>query len=273
MNDTEDLMASDNVFDVAIENGWWDGREPFRWDMAYSGRKANSLRTWRALSMAAPSLGLKPRAEDYPFCVRPDRKLTFQDVRDMHGDHFEGTPFDQTKGPFGSPNRPGAERSIATMRSEYVVINQVRGWMPSHVRGVTWWGVDDGDTNCYVPLYCGITEVPEAYTKGDHHSLDLSSAFWLFNLAGNWAQLRYCDMIKEINHEQRRIESAELSMQPLVDERAMRLYDASPEAARAYLTEYCVRNADAVLDSWRDLLDRLVDVYDDGGAAPVPGVA
>lgn len=77
-------------------------------------------------------------------------------------------------------------------------------------------------------------------------------------------------MIEEINHEQVRIESAELSMQPLVDEKAMRLYGASPEAARAYLTEYCVRNADAVLDSWRGLLDRLVDVYDDGGAGPVP---
>lgn len=279
----ESFMASDNVYDVALKNGWWDGKEPFRWDMAYSNKKANSLRTWRALSMVAPSLGLRPYAEDYPFYVKPDRKVTFFDLRDIHGDHFEGTEFDQTKGlaagPFGDPNwpepAPGVEeykplRSIATMNSEYVVINQVRGWMPDPVKGVAWWGIDDGDTNCYVPFYCGITRLPEAYTIGDHHTLDLNSAFWIFNLAGNWARLRYRDMIREINVEQRRIESAELSAQQSIDKKAIELYEKDPIAAREFLTDYCLRNANNVLTRWRSLLDELIDKYDDNGGGPAP---
>lgn len=279
----ESFMASDNVYDVALKNGWWDGKEPFRWDMAYSNKKANSLRSWRALSMVAPSLGLRPYAEDYPFYVKPDRKVTFFDIRGIHGDHFEGTAFDRTRGlaagPFGDPNwpepAPGVEeykplRSIAIMNSEYVVINQVRGWMPDPVKGVAWWGVDDGDTNCYVPFYCGITQLPEAYTIGDHHALDLNSAFWIFNLAGNWARLRYSDMIKEINVEQRRIENAELSAQQSIDKKAMELYENDPIAARKFLTDYCLRNANDVLTRWRSLLDELIDKYDDNGGGPAP---
>jgi dipeptidase len=279
----DSFMASDNVFDVALKNDWWDGKEPFRWDLAYSNRKAGSLRTWRALSLAAPSLGLKPGAEDYPFCVRPDKKMTFFDVRDLHGDHFEGTAFDQTRGlaagPFGDPNWPRAnpeveeykpDRSIAIMNSEYVVINQVRGWMPDPVKGVSWWGVDDGDTNCYVPFYCGVTRLPEAYSVGDHHALDLNSAFWIFNLAGNWAQLRYRDMIKKINVEQRRIENSELSAQPSIDKKAMEFYNKDPDKAREFLTEYCLRNADNVLNRWRSLLNELVSEYDDNGGGPAP---
>jgi len=209
--------------------------------------------------------------------------MTFFDVRDLHGDHFEGTAFDQTKGlaagPFGDPNWPRAnpevegykpDRSIAIMNSEYVVINQVRGWMPDPVKGVSWWGVDDGDTNCYVPFYCGVTRLPEAYSVGDHHALDLNSAFWIFNLAGNWARLRYSDMIKKINVEQRRIENSELSAQPSIDKKAIEFYNKDPDKAREFLTDYCLRNADNVLNRWRSLLYELVSEYDDNGGGPAP---
>ena len=281
LNNTGHFMASEDVFDVAIENGWWDPNsgEPFRWDVAYSDKKATGLRKWRALSMVAPSLDLKPYAEEYPFSVKPDKKLSLQDVREIHGDHLEGTEFDQTKGlpagPWGCPNwpRPNPQvpsyrpkQSIAMMASEYVVINQVRGWLPDPIAGVAWWGVDDGDTTCYVPLYCGITELPKAYTVGNHHEFDPNSAFWVFNLVGNIAQLRYCDMIKEINQAQNRIEGVEIAMQEFVDARALELYTQDPALARQFLTTYCVTNANWVVDQWWFLLSDLLDKYDDGGS-------
>ena len=288
LNNTDYFMASENVFDIAIENGWWnpDSGEPFRWDLAYSNKKATSLRKWRALSMVAPSLDLKPYAEEYPFSVKPDKKLSFHNIRQIHGDHFEGTEFDQTKGlpagPWGCPNWPipseklpsysySPKYGIAVMSCDYVVINQIRGWLPDPIAGVVWWGVDDGDTNCYVPFYCGISELPEAYTVGNHHEFDANSAFWVFNLVGNIAQLRYCDMIKEINLAQERIESEEIDMQEFIDARALELYAQDPDLARECLTTYCITNANQVVDQWWLLLSNLLDKYDDYGlrrAAP-----
>ena len=285
LNDADYFMASENVFRVAIENGWWnlDSGEPFRWDLAYSNKKATSLRMWGALSMAAPSLSLKPYAEEYPFSVRPDKKLSFQDIREIHGDHFEGTEFDQTiglpAGPWGCPNWPRSnqnvssyrpKRSIAVMCSEYVVINQIRGWLPDPIAGIVWWGVDDGDTTCYVPFYCGIDELPEAYTIGNHHKFDSDSAFWIFNLVGNIAQLRYCEMIKEINLVQRRIESSEVDMQEFIDARALELYTKDPDLAREFLTDYCITNANKVVDQWWLLLSDLLNRYDDNLGGPAP---
>ena len=62
------------------------------------GDRSNSLREWRALSLVAPSLGLKvtgdPASDRYPFSVKPDRPLTVPKLMDVMRDGYEGTEFD-----------------------------------------------------------------------------------------------------------------------------------------------------------------------------------
>jgi hypothetical protein len=70
-----------------------------------------SRRQWRFLSQFAPSLNLQPILTSFelPFSVRPDEKISLEQVVKLHRDHFEGTPFDTTvgieAGPWGNPNR------------------------------------------------------------------------------------------------------------------------------------------------------------------------
>jgi len=274
--DKDNFMASSNVKSLAIEYGWWDPKsgEPFRWDLAYSGKRANSLRTWRALSMAAPSQDLKPNEEGYPMPIKPDKKLSILDIRRIHGDHFEGTDFDQTTGlaagPYGSPNwplgAPSATRALATMSSDSIVINQSRDWLPDPIGGVMWVGLGGGDINVYVPFYAGITRLPEAYGTGIRTHFNWDSAFWVFELVGSWAQLNYNHMIKEIKAVQYQIESTELGRQSVIDEQAWLLYEEDPSLAREYLTNYCIENAEEVLESWRDLGNSLITRYSYGTA-------
>ena len=54
------------------------------------------------------------------------------------------------------------------------------------------------------------------------------------------------------------------AFQPAVDQAALVLYEKDPELARAYLTEYSVNNANAVVDEWRELGKFLVAKYIDG---------
>ena len=276
-------MASSNVKSLAVKNGWWNPNsgEPFRWDLAYTGKRANSLRTWRALSMAAPSQNLKPNADGYPNPIKPDRKLSLLDIREIHGDHFEGTEFDQTKGlasgPFGSPNwpngTPNIKRSLATMSSDDITIRQCRNWLPDPIGGVMWVGLaGGGDTMVYVPFYAGITRLPEAYTTGIRTRFSWDSAFWVFYLVGNWAQLDYSHIIKEIKKTQYQLESRELNEQKAIDEEAWKLYRDNPILAKEFLTDYCINNANNVLDTWRELACFLISRYGPGSvtASSVP---
>ena len=79
-------------------------------------------RVWRVMTMAAPSSELPGDtttfADDYPFDIKPDNLLTVKDVVAMHRDHYEGTPYDMTKGlaggPYGDPSRFDPSGTIAS---------------------------------------------------------------------------------------------------------------------------------------------------------------
>jgi dipeptidase len=274
LDDPDNFMASSNVKSLAIKYGWWDPKsdKPFRWDLAYTGKKANSPRTWRALSMVAPSQNLKPNADGYPNPIKPDKKLSILDIREIHADHFEGTEFDETKGlaagPFGSPEwprgTPNQRRSLAVLESDTIIINQCRNWLPNPIGGVMWVGMSGGDITVYVPFYAGISELPKAYATGIRTKFSWDSAFWIFYLVGNWAQLNYHHMIKEIKKVQHALESAELNRQEAIDEEAYAIFQENPDLARKFLTDYCIDNANKVLETWRELAYFLIARYGPG---------
>ena len=71
-------------------------------------------------------------------------------------------------------------------------------------------------------------------------------------------------MIKEIKEVQNKIETNELNEQQAVDEEAWELYREDPELAREFLTDYCIDNANTVLDTWRELAYYLIVRYSPG---------
>jgi dipeptidase len=118
-------MASDNIYDVARRAGLWSGNVtgtgdkdgPLDWKKHYGYSPSAykepyvARRTWRVFSLLAPSLNLSGSLTSWelPLSVKPDRPITVADLRSVHRDHFEGTPYDTSiglaAGPFGNPNR------------------------------------------------------------------------------------------------------------------------------------------------------------------------
>ncbi len=92
-------MASENVFSLAEELGFWDpdSGEEFKMWKAYSGRKPFSTREFFVLSTMAPSLGLTPEMEELPFSVKPDQKVSVRDVLAYYRQTYEGTDLDATQ--------------------------------------------------------------------------------------------------------------------------------------------------------------------------------
>jgi dipeptidase len=138
LSDTDNYLASVNIYDVAKTNGWWDGnKETFDFTKVYSAGEYNhryysGRRWWGAMKIMAPNLvfpsnytNLRDDAP-YPFSValdsptmnsssnkQPPNKLAVADVARVMRSFYEGTPFDLTvglaAGAFGDPNRYDGE--------------------------------------------------------------------------------------------------------------------------------------------------------------------
>jgi len=292
--DDEDTLHSDNVFEVAIRNGWYDpdAGVPFDFRKVYDPatpqkKRYTATRVWSLLRRAAPSLELSPDfhrgvsgVEDYPLWVEPDETLSLAAVRALMRDHYEGTDFDMTvgvdAGPFGNPNRwrpmgwtrDGAqytwERPISTQQTGFSMIAQCRRDLPDLIGGCLWYGVDDTYTTVWIPLYAGITDLPTAFTTGSLSAFSRDSAWWIFNLVANYACLKYDYMIEDIRAAQRELESGFDGMRPAVEETALHLHEDDPALAIDYLTSYALSCGERVFTRWSALADELITRYNDG---------
>lgn len=92
-------MASDNVFSLAEEMGWWDSKsgKPFKFWEAYSGGRPFSVREYMVFNRLAPSLNLKMDAPELPFSIKPEKKLSVRDILAIYRDPYAGTDQDMTK--------------------------------------------------------------------------------------------------------------------------------------------------------------------------------
>ena len=122
LKDKKNCLYSSNVISFAIEKGYYDPKsgEPFRFCDAYcpptpKNQRYADTRVWSIFRRAAPSQNFSPDyhrgvegAKPYPLWIKPDKNLSVADVFSLMRDHYEGTPYDMTKGidagPYGSPD-------------------------------------------------------------------------------------------------------------------------------------------------------------------------
>jgi len=291
LDDPENCIYSENVISFAIEKGYYnpDSGEPFRFNHAYNPPSPDRLkycesRVWSLFRRISPSLELSsdyhrgvPGTERYPLWIKPDNKISLEDVMDLIRDHYEETEIDMTKGldagPYGCPNRwrplfweqdsikYSWERPISTYNTAFSYIGQMRNWLPDDIGGVCWFGVDDTYFSCYVPIYVGNTDVPEFFKVGDINTFSWKSAWWVFNFVSNFANLRYSYMIKDIQAVQSKLESQIIFEQDSVVSTALTMGDAE---RTTFLTQYSADKGTWVHDEWIALGEFLITKYNDG---------
>jgi len=304
MNDQVNCLFAKDVISFAREKGWFDGKNTdFSFSDIYapvdfSGARFSDARVFAGFNKVYS--GMK-QYEDYvlgnikhagenkfpsnrmPLWVKPDKKLSVQDVMSMMRDHFEGTALDMSKdigaGPFKLPYRWRPltfkvdsvsyvnERAISTQQTGFSFVAQSRSWLPNPIGGILWFGVDDTYSTCYVPMYCGITEIPECFKVGNGELLTFSetSAFWTFNLVSNFAYLRYDAMIPDIQKVQKTLEDKFVAYTPSVDMAAQSLWDSGKKSETLqFLTDYSVNQANGMTKEWKKLSQFLIVKFMDG---------
>ena len=299
--DKENWMWSKDVVKFARKQGYYTGKkdEDFNFQEAYapydfSGLYVCEARVWSFFRKFSDDMekyfdfasgktfvetGGKYAGERMPLYIKPNHKVSAQELKDCMRDQYEGTPLDITKGPDAGPwnskLRYGSlgfkldsvqywyERPIATQQTAWSFVAQMRGYESAKAGGILWFGVDDAASTVYMPIYSTITEVPECLKEGngDLYTYSPTSAWWTYNIVANWAYTKYSAMMPDIKKVQAAWEDKFNAQVAVVDEAVAGL---SATDKTAWLTKYSLLQAEKSHQAWKELGIYLFVKYLDG---------
>ena len=299
--DKANWMWSKDVVKFARKQGYFTGKkdEDFNFQEAYapydfSGLYVCEARVWSFFRKFSDDMeqyfdfasgktfvetGGKYAGERMPLYIKPNHKVSAQELKDCMRDQYEGTPLDITQGPDAGPwnskLRYGSlgfkldsvqywfERPIATQQTAWSFVAQMRGYESAKAGGIFWFGVDDAASTVYVPMYSTITEVPECFQEGngDMYNYSPTSAWWTYNIVANWAYTKYSAMMPDIKKVQAAWEDKFNSQVEAIDAQVA-LLDAAQ--ATEFLTKYSCAQAQESTLAWKELGIYLFIKYLDG---------
>ena len=256
LTDTANFKGSSDLILFASEHGLYDASsgEPFNFAKAYGKAidpsKRNYRRVWGAEHFLTPSSNPEPEAKWYPLFLTPDQKIDPQQVMSLLRYHYQGTDYD-TETPGGK-----GERGIGISNTLESHVLQLRSWLPNPIGGVAWIAMSAPRTSVYVPYYSGISEVPSAYQLGTDH-YDAQSAYWAFRTITSLVFTDFSKLAEEVQPVWKAFEEQEFSLQPTVEEAAVKLYNQDHALATEFLTTYSNGLALQVLDKAFGLVNDL----------------
>ena len=300
-NDPENCMYADDVVDVAIHYGLYPSEaDPLDFSFSdvyhpidFIGARQGEARVWSIFSKIADDTGSFQRkyqpyalGEDLyhriPLFITPVRKLTVQNVMHLMASHYEETPLDSSvdvgSGLFESPYRPRPlvwehhdhkyhnERSIATPKTGWSFVAQVRPWMPPALAALSWYAMDDSSTAPRVPVYGSSVKIAPPFAgQGSQQGstapllqFRLDKAFWVQNMVSNFCYARWKDMYPLLRSKIDEVQREMGNMTELVDQNATDIYQKlGPEAAVAYVTKFGVDAGNSLHRQWMDFYGEL----------------
>ena len=298
--DKENWMWSKDVIDFARKQGYFAGKDKdFNFQEAYapydfSGLYVCEARVWsffrkfsdemdQYFDFASGKTFVETRGkyagERMPLYIKPNHKVSAQELKNCMRDQYEGTPLDITQGPDAGPwnskLRYGSlgfqydsvqywfERPIATQQTAWSFVAQMRGYESAKAGGIFWFGVDDAASTVYVPIYSTITKVPTCFAEGngDMYTYSPTSAWWTYNIVANWAYTKYSAMMLDIKKVQAAWEDKFNSQVAAVD---AQVAEMDKEKAVEFLTKYSCAQAEESTAAWKELGIYLLIKYLDG---------
>ena len=294
-NPPVEVVYSHDVIDFARSKKYFDGKdEDFSFSDTYAPLKFSALRgcelrVWAFFNRVSDEMQQywdyatgdmsKPRM---PLYIKPNRKISARDLMEFKGDYLQGTELDMSKdvgaGPHGVPIRwrpmrweyEGKkyfhERVTSTQQTAFSWVAQMRNWLPNHIGGILWYGLDDANLSVHAPFYCGITSVPFTHAVGNGDILNYSdnSAFWVFNRLSQHVYLLYDRLIVDVRKKQNELRTKYENIVPAIDKGALYLNEKDPNLVAQFLTDFSKSTATNLVQEWKEFSNFLLVKYLDG---------
>ena len=284
------FMYSTDLQNVAKKLGYWDGKEPLKFWKVINGKKPFAIREYYIFSTLAPSLNLLYDAEELPFSVKPEKKLSPHDVMKYFRETYEGTQWDMTKNLLitvkekdkdgkeiekrvKSPVinnwmsndlrtmlnevKPGLverQRTIAIAGCSYSHVIQCRSWLPDEVGAVAWFSFDNPGESPRIPIFSGVLSLPASFSICGQQRYRTDAAIWSFREANRLATVNWARGRTLIEPAVKELEDKAFEELPTVEKRVTELVkEGKNEDAKKYVTAYTNNFAGSAMKRWEDM--------------------
>ncbi len=297
--DKTKCLYSDNVFEVAKKLGLWNGKDEFSFWKVYSGanyfgeKKNYSTREYFIMNALAPSLNLSDTVEELPLSIKPDKKLSVEDISNLLGSYYEGTKYnlsgrhlipnpkrkdkdgnlvegekDSIVSPFSNPwMRPDeinmyyamgdtAMQNIRTVSvpwCAYSTVIQLRSWLPDDIGGVAWVALDNPGESPRFPIFCGTTKLPNMLRICGQHTDREDAALWHYRKANRLATVRWGNYRKTLEPAREYFIKKGMRELSYVEKTYQDLYNKDKQEAETMLNGYVADFFFATIAKWDEL--------------------
>lgn len=284
------FMYSTDLQNVSKKLGYWDGKEPFKFWKVINGKKPFAIREFYVLNSLAPSLNLSFDAEELPFSVKPEKKLSPRDVMKYFRETYEGTDWDMTRNllvtvkekdkdgketekKVKSPVinnwmsndlrtllneiKPGLierQRTIAITGCSYSHVIQCRSWLPDEVGAVAWFSFDNPGQSPRIPIFSGTMSLPSSFSICGQQRYRTDAAIWSFREANRLATVNWSRGRTLIEPAVKEFEDKAFEELPAVEKKVVDLIkEGKNEDAKKYVTAYTNSFAGAAMSKWEEM--------------------
>lgn len=300
-NDPDHFMYSADIKNVAKKLGYWDGIEPLKFWKVINGKKPFAIREYYIFSTLAPSLNLSFDAEELPFSVKPEKKLSPRDVMKYFRETYEGTQWDMTKNllltvkekdkdgreiekkvksnavnnwmsndlkTLFNELKPGTidrQRTIAIAGCSYSHVIQCRGWLPDEVGAVAWFSFDNPAESPRIPIFSGVLHLPQSFNICGQQRYRTDAAIWSFREANRLAQVNWSRSRTIIESSVKDFEDKFFEELPAVDRKVTDLVKTGKnDEAKQFVTDYTASSAYSVMRRWEEIKTELWGMFGRG---------
>ena len=145
-----------------------------------------------------------PESDDIPWSLKPERKVTAEDVKYLLSGNYQGTPYN----PYTSQDTGvrGKYRSIGINRTGVTSICQIRPYAPEKIKGLEWICFGSTTFDAMLPVYPNVPKLPDYLSKV---TLDASTEnfYWASRIIGALADPHYAAARQQIDRYQEAVET------------------------------------------------------------------
>lgn len=295
------FMYSSDLKERSKKLGYWDGKSEYIFHKVVDGRKPFGIREFFILSTLAPSLNLSFDAEELPFSVKPDEKVSPEMISALFRSTYEGTEYDMTKdlwidfkrrvwNPYDNTTKITDEkicpvsafmsnetrallnhlqpdvaknvRTIAVVRCSYSSVMQARNWLPDAVGGVVYFSYDNPAQSPRIPIYAGIDQIHEDFQVCGQHDYRQDAAIWAYRETNRLSTIDWNKTRGIIEPEVLALESKMFKTGAMVEKEAAELIEAGKaEEAQELLTRQTNDFASLTMQRWEELKEKLWMIF------------
>lgn len=145
-----------------------------------------------------------PASDDIPWCLKPEKKVTIEDVKYVLSAHFQGTPYDPY-GSYGEKSMKGAFRSIGVNRNDFLSVIEMRPEQADITENtgsiIQWVAFASNAFNVLVPFYGEVETTPE-YVSNTTGEVSTDNFYWASRMIAAMADASYRSSLFHIERYQ-----------------------------------------------------------------------